>query len=248
MMKIKSLTAFSVFSLFLTSASPAIAISKTEFNGISTSTLPGSNDTSSPFTNDVLLDQVTYNDATFDANGSDGNSFRAVNRLEVTGDREQTNAEFGDIDGTNEDNDGDDNPFNKAGVNSGSLSQSKRESTDPNIQDPALLNAFNSRSLSEIGDGEAGGFGYRLVFDQALSDNNTSSDNVPEIILFERGLNDQNTEVEVITGGTFDNPTLSNTVSVSGGDFAKTGISINTVEIRDSQKLGIVGIDLNHCS
>lgn len=238
MKHIKYLTAFSVVGIFVTSALPANAIAT--FNSISVSTPSGSNDTSNPYTDDVLVDTLNFSDATFEANGSNGNSFRSVQRLKVTGDRSQTNAEWG----INDDgNDGNDTPFAKAG-----FAGESQETTDSKIQDATLLEAFNSRSLSEMADGEdQGNFGYKMIFENGLTDDNDNPDDVPEIILFERGLNDE-FNIQLITGGTFDDPDLTNTFTTTPNSnaFTPTGIEVETVEIEGStQEIGVLGLDFN---
>ena len=197
---------------------------------------PIANSNSSPFTDDVRLDDLTIGDANF----ATSNSFRAVRQLEVRSGRAAINAEWGDDD---DDSDGDDNPFAKSG-NPGA----NQETTDPAIQDPALRNALNSLSLSEMTDGEAqetpNGFSFRFTFQNSLMDNSASDDDTPEILLFERGGNDK-FEVQLITGGTFDAPELSDPVAVNSGNFAETGIEVDTVEIGNSQPVTVGGLDLN---
>ena len=248
MLNFRQITNVSIFSLVVGFMLPANAIPN--FNSITVTTPTGSNDTSDPYTDDVLVDTLKFEDsngnvsATFEANDTDGNSFRAVQRLTVTGDRNQTNAEWGDND---DNNDGNDNPFEKAG-----FSGQNQETIDPTIQDATLLEAFNSRSLSEMADGEGEpgkSFGYKMIFENGLTDdNNNIVDDVPEIILFERNSNDR-FDIQLITGGTFDKPTLTSaltTDSRSGSNpFTPTGISINTQEIPTSQEIGVLGLDFN---
>jgi hypothetical protein len=237
------LTAFSVFSVVLGSAIPVDAI--VTFDSMTISTPSGTNDSSNPYTDDVFVDTLSFGggNATFEANGTNGNSFRAVQRLEVLSGRGNINAEWGD----NDDNsDGNDNPFEKAGFGS-----ANQETTDPTIQDATLLNAFNSRSLSEMADGEdTNGVDYTIqfIFDQGITDNSNVTDNSPEIIFFERGVN-SDIRVELITGGTFENPTLSSSLEILGSgsnnDFVGTGVSVNTIEISNDQEIAVAGIDLN---
>lgn len=208
-------------------------------SNIIVSTPSGSNDTSNPYTDDVLLDSLTFDGTVYD--GTQG-SFSAVSRFEVLTGRGGINAEWGD---TDDGSDGDDTPFAKAGY-----PDADQETTDPTIQDAALLNAFNSRSLSEITDGEgSSGQGgdepssFKVEFAQSLSFDDVGNDGLPDVLFFERGMNDI-FDVELITGGTFENPVYSDTVRINSGDFVSAGFSINTVEIANAQEMGVGGFDL----
>ncbi len=193
----------------------------------------GTNDSSSPYTDDVFLDSIVIGSTNY----ATQDSFRAVSRFEVLTGRSRINAEWGDTD-TN--SDGDDNPFVKAGYD-----PAAQESIDPTIQNATLLNAFNSLSLSEMSDGEGGGaLSFRLLFSASLTDNDDGVDQVPEIMLFERGMNDI-FDVKLITGGTFEFPEFSSVLQVNSNTFWNTGISVNTVEISGSQTVGFGGFDLN---
>jgi len=153
------------------------------------------------------------------------------------------NAEFGD---TDTGADGDDTPFVKAGLApaGAELPMSLQESTDPAIQDAALLNAFNSRSLSEITDGEGGGFSsFKVLFEQSLAFDSVGGDGLPDIVFFERGLNDV-FDVQLITGGSFATPVLSDPLTIDSGQFASAGFQIDTVEIGSAQSMGVGGFDL----
>jgi len=185
------------------------------------------------YTDDVFLASLTFPGVVF----SSGASFSAVRDFVVLAGRENINAEWGDADtGT----DGDDNPFLKAGLN-----PADQESTVPSIQEPALINAFNSLSLSEMSDGEGGLLAFKVLFQAGLMDNDPLSlDTVPELVFFERGMNDS-FDIEVIVGGTFDDPLYSGRFSVSSNAFWPSGISVNTTEIDDAQQIGVAGIDLN---
>jgi len=204
-------------------------------NAISVSVPAGSVDTNgSPYTDDVFLNALGIGSATFSANSS----FRAVQQLTVISGRSEINAEWGDDDSAS---DGDDTPFVKSG-NPGA----SQETEVPAIQDAALLNAFNSLSLTEMSDGEGGGsFTFRALFSASLTDNASGPDSVPEIVFFERGLNDS-FDVRLIVGGSFANPVFApTTVRVSSGDFWDTGIDVNTVEIDSAQPVGAGGLDLD---
>jgi hypothetical protein len=254
---IKYWTAFSVMGIFIASALPAHAI--TAFNNDDNITVTSPSGTNNPsdinsgntIVDDAFLDELTFesDSSTFTgANNPSNNSFRGVQRVEVLSGREgsgtgenaaNVNAEFGKND-TN--SDGNPTPFERIGA-----SNSDRESTDPDIQDPALKEALDNRNLAEIADGEGEqAYELQLIFNQGISDNDNSNDNAPEIVLFERGINDNAIEVELITGGTFDNPTISgSTFSEPSSNYDDTGLNLNTDEINNAQDLGIIGLDLS---
>jgi hypothetical protein len=205
------------------------------------------------YTDDVYLDMLSFATGTQFSGADD---FAAAAMLEVLTGREFINAEWGDTDNGD---DGDDNPFVKAGlaspgdvvVDTGTAGPGEipQESTDPSIQDPALINAFNSRSLSEMSDGEnsnGSGFSFKVGFAKSLEDDapGNADDGVPELIFFERGGNDQFT-IEVITGGTFDNPVYSDPVAVDSLQFWDSGISVDTQEITGSQAITAGALDLD---
>lgn len=201
--------------------------------GITVSTLPGTNDSTNPYTDDVVLDSLTFDGATF----SSGDSFRAINRFEVIEGRSGINAEWGDNDNGS---DGDDNPFVKAGLN-----PADQESTNPLIQNAGLLNTFNTLSLTEMSDGEGGGLtSFRVGFAASLVDNDNGVDTTPELVFFERGLNDV-FSIQLIIGGDFDTPIFSDSLTIDSGDFWATGVFVDTVEIAKSQEIGVGGFDLN---
>ncbi len=201
---------------------------------ITTSVPAGSNNPASgAFTDDVFLESLTFAGATF----TSGASFSAVKDFVVLSRRININAEWGDADN---DSDGDDNPFRKAG-----LDPADKESTDPAIQEPALLNAFNSLSLSEMSDGESGSFAFKVLFQNGLTDNDPLLlDSVPDLVFFERGRNDT-FDIEVIIGGTFDDPVYSTPFTVSSSAFWPSAIYVNTTEINSDQEISVAGIDLN---
>ncbi|MEE4280218.1 MAG: exosortase-dependent surface protein XDP2, partial [Halieaceae bacterium] len=199
------------------------------------STPAGSTDTSNPFTDDVFLASLTFGGFDYTAAGE---SFRAVSHFEVLSGRSHINAEWGDGDTAA---DGNGTPFAKAG-----FPDADQETTDPSIQDAALLNAFNSLSLSEITDGEnsaGSGFSFKVLFDGSLAYSDVGGDGLPDLVFFERGLNDT-FYVDLIIGGSFANPLYSSPSEIKSGDFWDTGIDINTVEISNAQSLGAGGFDL----
>lgn len=205
---------------------------------------PGSNDPSNleppgPYRDDVFLESITFDGFTFSENSG---QIVAVQSAYVTANRQNVNAEFGDND-TN--SDGNPDPFTRVGLDP----IKDRESTVPKIQDTALASAFSTLSLNEGIDGEpASGpnqYKFELVFQAGISDNNVGADNLPEIILFERGDNDTSV-IRAITGGTFMNPTYADqSVTLQNGDFFDIGIQIDTREINQGQDLTAVGIDLS---
>lgn len=186
------------------------------------------------YVDDVYLEALEFPDVIF----ATGSSFSPIRDFLVTAQRGNINAEWGDQDTFS---DGDDNPFAKAG-----LDPADQESTNPLIQDKALTNAFNSLSLSEMSDGESGGFQFIALFQAGLKDDDPSMlDGIPELIFFERGRNDA-FRVEVIVGGTFESPVYAGAfVDVDSRNFWPTGISVNTKEIGSAQEIGVAGIDLN---
>ena len=208
-------------------------------------------DPSDPYTDDVLLESLTFDDGTVDGTDYEASngSFSVVRDFRVLEGRSRINAEFGDNDnGVTGDDDGDDNPFVKAGIvapgtvltDGGSI----QESTDPAIQDAALLNAFNSRSLSEITDGEGKGLlQFEVLFQDSLAFDDVGGDSLPDIVLFERGNNDEYV-LELITGGSVDAPVLSSGVTISDGDLGSAGFSIDTLEIGGPQEMSVGGFDL----
>lgn len=190
---------------------------------------------SQPYVDDILLNTITFGTRTFSTT-----NIREGQQAGVVTGRGFINAEFGDLD---DNKDGNPNPF---GVNP-PVPLITQESTDPKTQDPAIKNAFNSLSLSQGLDGEeAAEFSYKLTFKEGIVDNNSGVDQIPELVFFERGIN-SNFTVRAITGGTFDNPTLSNPVSVTAPatELFATGIHIDTSEIDAGQQLGAIGFDLN---
>jgi len=218
-------------------------------NGVTTTVPAGSNNTGNgssvgqAFTDDVLLDTITFGGTTFNS----ASNLRFVRRVGVVSGRNNINAEFGDDDDAS---DGDTNPFVKAGVaaETDDLTGNNnpiRESTDPAIQDPAIREAFNSLSLNEGIDGEGGLFSFDLIFTDGLTDSNSAVDAVPELVFFERGDN-SDFRLQAIVGGTFDAPVFApKTVEVDSDPLANTGIFINTTEINNGQELAAYGLDLN---
>lgn len=205
------------------------------------SAAPTTATTGTVYKDDVLLESVTFGSGTI----SGGASFSAIKRFEVLTGRANINAEYGDSDSGA---DGDANPFVKAGIvaSGQTVSAGTRESTDPAIQDAALLNAFNSRSLSEMADGESGAFSFKVLFANGLRDNNSLAlDSTPELLFVERGGNDTGIRIEAIIGGTFENPIYSNAFTFGSTGFWKSNVLVDSMEINAGQQLAFGGIDLN---
>jgi len=249
--KFRQIANFSIFSAVLGFMLPVDAV--VSFDSIRVSNLTGTNDspintsddpTGRDFADDIFLEQLTFT-GTGGANFSSSSSFSAVDRLTVLSGREDgSRANVNGESGFSDDNsDGDPDNFAKVGLDI----NTDQESTDPAIQDPGLLSALNNRSLTEIADGEgAQPYELQITFTQGLADNSNGDDNVPELILFERGINDLAIEVELITGGTFENPTFGgSTFSLPSSDYDDTGINIRTREIGGFQDVGVIGLDLS---
>ena len=217
----------------LAAAAPAHAAVITP-DDVSVVTPAGSTDTTSPFTDDVLLESLRFGTTTYDGTGG---AFSVARRFEVLTGRDQINAEWGDTDTAA---DGDPDPFTKAGFPAGD-----QETTDPAVQDQTLLNAFNSRSLSEITDGEGQSrAAFKVLFEQSLAFDDVGGDGLPDLVFFERGRNDV-FEVELITGGSFANPTLSAPLTIDSAEFSDAEFAVNTLEIGNAQTMGVGGLDLS---
>jgi len=203
---------------------------------------PSNPSASDPYTDDVFLDTITFGSTTL---GASGGQIAAIQSAFVESGRDDVNAEWGDDD---DGSDGNPDPFTRVGINpfssDGSVNLDVQESTDPAVQDIALASVFSSLSLTEITDGEGNVSITNYIFEFGISDNDNGEDSLPEILLFERGNND-NTTVRAIVGGSFDDPTLRGGVSIEPDDMWDTGIHIDTTEISEIQQLAAIGIDLN---
>lgn|GEM_PF-3429652 len=208
--------------------------------GITATPLSGGNSASNPYTDDVMLTEIIFAGATYQAGGD---AFRAVDWATVLEGRSSVNAEFGDDD---DGSDGNPNPFVTAGIiNEGDeLTSALREGTDPETQDAAIRASFSSLSLNQGIDGESNDYLIQMVFQNGITDNDPNTDFAPELVFFERGVN-SDFEVQLILGGTLANPVLSDAVTILRTDLWRTGIQINTIEIDNAQELGAVGVDLN---
>jgi hypothetical protein len=185
------------------------------------------------YVDDAFLTELVFPDVTFSSSGN----FGTTAGLEVLTGRNQVNVEWGDLDSAS---DGDDHGMAK--INQQATSQ---EFTDPAIQDRALLTIFSGLSLTEMTDGEGGAtYSFKVAFKNWIRDNNNGVDGVPEIVVFERGRND-NFNVRLITGGTFDLPVVTDPLSISSSSFTDVGFRVNTREIGAPQTLGVGAYDLN---
>lgn len=212
-------------------------------SGSNNSTAADVGSSGNPYTDDVLLDSITFDGVTLSVGSG---QIAAIQSAYVVSGRDDTNAEWGDDD---DGSDGNTNPFSRVGINpfssGNNVDLSVQESTDPAIQDIALASAFSSLSLSEITDGEGNTSVTNFIFNFGVTDNDAALDLLPEIVLFERGNNDSTT-VRAITGGTFDSPILApDAVTINSGNMWDTGLFIDTTEINSGQELAAIGIDLN---
>jgi len=199
------------------------------------STPSGSNNPASGAkVDDVLLASMTFDGTTFTAGSG---QFVAGVSVYVNSGRSDVNAEWGDND---TDSDGNPNPFVRVGLN-----PADQESTDPAIQDKGLASAFFTNSLVEGTDGESGSYAFSLIFEQGITDNDAGSDSLPEVVLFERGNNDDST-IRAIVGGTYDAPVFAPiALTINSGELFNTGLVIDTTEITSSQELAAGGFDLS---
>lgn len=200
---------------------------------ITVSAPDGSDPGKGPYTDDVFLDTLVFGDTVFRGDAA----FSALSRVQVIEGRSRINADWGDDDTAS---DGHGNPFSRAGYD-----PELRETTDAQIQDSTIREALASRSLSEMTDGEGqGDMRLRGAFARGVTDNDAGHDDAPELILFERGMNDA-FSLRLITGGSFDAPVFTASRTIHSPDFWNTGIAVNTTEIGGAQKLGVGAFDLS---
>ena len=188
-------------------------------------------------TDDIYLTGITFGGVTFD--GIAGEIIPGLASVFVDGGGgTNVNAEWGDADNND---DGDDNPFNKAGY---PIPPNDQESEDIDIINATLLQVFRTLNIMEGVDGEDQNFRLDLIFERGVRDDNGGAvDAVPEIIVFERGLNsDVSLQLLLADGGTSDE------LFVARADFRDAGFRADTVEIDNGQIMGAVGLDLNEFS
>ena len=235
-----------LFIALLLAANPGVALALLQPTNVTITIPTGSNNTgagnsaATAFTDDILLSSLTFSGSTFLTNSG---NVQPIQATFIASGNANVNAEFGDND-TN--SDGNDNPFVKAGITApgAPIPLAIQESVDPNIQNTTITEAFSDLSINEGVDGEGPQYVMDLYFTKSIIDNRAGTDVVPEIIAFERGLN-SSFDLQVIYGGTYGSPLLSQIVSVAATDMFATGIFINTSEITSGQQLGVVGIDLS---
>jgi len=183
-------------------------------------------------TDDILLTGITFDGVAFDA--TVGEIIPGLASVFVDGGGgTNVNAEWGDGDDAS---DQDDDPFVKAGHPS-----SPQESTDIDVINATLLQVFRTFNVMEGVDGEDENFRIDLIFERGVSDDNPDTlDDVPEIMVFERGLNsDVSLQLLLADGG------ISNELFVDRSSFRNSGFNADTVEISGGQAMGVVGVDLN---
>lgn len=199
---------------------------------------------SNPFIDDVFLesfDVVTAAGVT--TLSRIGGNIQLGNTVRVRSGQAVVNAEYGDSD---DGADGNPNPFVKAGLIAEGVAvpSSLSESVDPAIQNAAISQAINTYSINEGIDGEGASYTIDYFFDVTVTDNDLASDQLPEFLFFERGLN-SGIIVQAIVGGDVDTPVLGGTAFTLGvSDFNATGIYTDTSEIGSGQELGVAGLDL----
>ncbi|GAB4167401.1 MAG: hypothetical protein Kow0020_00230 [Wenzhouxiangellaceae bacterium] len=185
---------------------------------------------------DLYLDTIRFDGTTFNAN----QIIPGMAALFLSGGGgTNVNAEWGDSD---DNSDGDDDPFDKAGY---PIPPYNQESSNVMIIDATLRQVFRTLNLVEGTDGEDQNFRLQMDLESGVQDNNgTQVDSIPEIIVFERGLNsDVAVQLLLADGG------VSDELTVSSGQFRDIGFNIDTIEIGGGgQELGVVGIDLNEFS
>lgn len=204
-----------------------------------TITVPaGTTDASNPYTDDVLLETITFGGTTFRFTSDE---ITIVRTALVTANRSGVNADYGDSD-TGSDNDP--NPFVKAGLVAEGVSPAGiQESMNPAIQDRAIVAAFSTRSLNQGIDGEGADYVVNLLFARGVLDSDAAADALPELVFFERGVN-SSFSVRAITGGTIAAPILSSATEVLVANLWRTGVLIDPTESA-AQELGVAGIDLS---
>jgi len=183
---------------------------------------------------DIELTGITFDGVTFD--GTFGEIIPGLASVFIDGGGgTNVNAEWGDAD---DGADGDVDPFAKAGF---PIPPNVQETENIDIINATLRVVFRTLNLVEGVDGEDENFRLRLDFERGVMDDSPGSvDAVPEIIVFERGLNsDVALTLLLADGGESDE------LFVAREDFRDTGIDLDTLEIGGGQPLGVVGIDLD---
>lgn len=202
------------------------------------------------FVDDVILQSVTFAGTTLSTLRPSLSSSGGSGARVITG-RNLVSAAYGDTD-SNTDNNA--NPYVKSG--SGATAYNATINQDPAVQDTAIQAAYNSLSLSEgissPGQGGTAGaidYTFRLLFQEGIVDGSSAADNVPELIIFERGVvgsTQSDYTVRAIIGGTLTNPTFApTTVTVLRANQTPSGIVINTIDSTAAEQINVAGIDIN---
>ncbi len=202
------------------------------------------------YVDDVLLQSVTFDGVTLSTLRPSLSSSQGSGALVTTG-RNLVSAAYGDTDSNT---DGNDNPYVKSG--SGTTAYSATVNQTPAVQDTAIQAAYSSLSLSEgissPGQGGTAGaidYTFRLLFQEGIVDGSSAADNVPELIIFERGVvgsTQSDYTVRAIIGGTLTNPTFApTTVTVLRANQTPSGIVINTIDSTAAEQINVAGIDIN---
>ena len=220
------------------------------------SALTSSQTATTAFVDDIILNSITF------GSGATATTINAATGLRpglsnsrgsgavVTAGRNLISATYGDSD---TDTDGNPNPFVTSG--NPTIAYTATPNQTPSVQDTAIQAAYSSLSLSQgiSSPGQGGGAGlndytFKLLFENGIVDNSSAVDNIPELIIFERGTvgsTQSDYTVRAITGGTFANPTFSNGVQVLRGAQTPSGIFINTADSTAAEQINFAGIDLN---
>jgi hypothetical protein len=198
----------------------------------------GSNDTTAPFTDDVMLDTLTFElssgTTVFDRTVG---GFSTARTFKIDRGRMKFNAEWGDAD---TDSDGDGTPFQKIGQ-----PDADQETTDPTVQDAAILEVFKTRSLSEMIDGEGAGEGvFTVTFEDSLAFDDVGGNDLADIVFFERGGNDAYT-IELIVGRAGGRYVFSDALVTGSTDYWDSGLQTDTVEIDNTQTIHVGGYDFS---
>ena len=212
------------------------------------------------FVDDIILDSITFGSgatATTITSLTPGlRNSRGAGAF-VTLNRNQISATYGDTDTASDNNP---NPFVTSGSGTNAYADpSVAANTNarlPAVQDTAIQAAFSSLSLSQgIGSPGNGGtagtndYTFRLLFENGIVDNNLLADQIPELIIFERGGVNQRSDysIRAITGGSLTAPTYAGpAVEVLRGVQTPSGIFIDTIDPAsvDQEPLNFGGFDL----
>src|SRR6056297_1004999 len=183
-------------------------------------------------TDDIYLTGITFDGVTFDGIAGEIIPGLASVFLEGGGGT-NVNAEWGDED---DNNDQDDDPFIKAGY---PIPPSDQETQDIDTINATLLQVFRTLNIMEGVDGEDQAFRLELIFERGVRDNNSANDSIPEIIIFERGLNsDVAIQLLLADGG------ITDEIVIGERDFLDAGFNADTIEIGGDQPMGVAGVDL----